>query len=135
MRYSLLHCEGWHCFEAMQAAVPAAGLGVRIVIRQDVPLRLGGLHLDAARPLDASVCRPAPGAHQFVASLNQTSATETLATASSPAILNHLNTCQQAYTAGLVSFNTKKYWKQFFEDELGPLPELLYAQVFNSCPA
>jgi hypothetical protein len=31
-----------------------------------------------------------------------------------------------------VSFNTKKYWKQFFEDELGPLPELLYAQVFDS---
>jgi hypothetical protein len=28
-----------------------------------------------------------------------------------------------------VSFNTKKYWKQFFEDELGPLPELLYTQV------
>jgi hypothetical protein len=41
----------------------------------------------------------------------------------------------QAYTAGLVSFNTKKYWKQFFEDELGPLPELLYAQVImvQSC--
>lgn len=35
----------------------------------------------------------------------------------------------QAYTAGLVSHNTKKYWKQFFEDELGPLPELVYTQA------
>lgn len=34
-----------------------------------------------------------------------------------------------------MSFNTKKYWKQFFEDELGPLPELLYAQVSDCQPA
>jgi hypothetical protein len=60
--YSLLQREGWQCDKGMQAAVPAAGLGVWSILRQDVSLRLGGLHLDTAGSLDASVCWPAPGA-------------------------------------------------------------------------
>lgn len=39
----------------------------------------------------------------------------------------------QAYTSGLVSHNTKLYWKRFFEEELGPLPELVYTQVRRTC--
>jgi Protein of unknown function (DUF3431) len=63
----------------LQAAVCVTGLGVRRFLRQDVSLRLGGLHPDAAGSLDTSVCGPAPGVHKRMAALlNRILALDTL---------------------------------------------------------